>query len=93
MCTYFSLVKMRKLIYDSVQKEAVAKCILHRDVSPFNVLIQELLDDIQGMLIDWEFAVEITLRQQYSVGGTVSSFFKERITIADFHVGYHTISF
>jgi len=27
------------------------------------------------MLIDWEFAVEITLREEYSVSGTVSMIF------------------
>jgi len=70
-----SLVKTSKLIYKSVQKEAVAKGILHRDVSPFNVLIDDSADEFQGMLIDWEFAVEITVRQKYSIGGTMSSFF------------------
>jgi len=70
-----SLVKTSKLIYKSVQKEAVAKGILHHDVSPFNVLIDDSANEFQGMLIDWEFAVEITVRQKYSVGGTMSSFF------------------
>jgi len=53
----------------------VAKGILHRDVSPFNVLIDDSADEFQGMLIDWEFAVEITVQQKYSIGGTVSSFY------------------
>jgi len=65
-------VKTSKLIYKSVQKEAVGKGILHCDISPFNVLIKDLVNEIQGMLIDWEFAVEITFEQEYGVGGTVS---------------------
>lgn len=67
-----SLAKTSKLIYKSVQQEAVGKGILHRNVSPFNVLIEDLVNKIQGMLIDWEFAVEITFEQEYGIGGTVS---------------------
>ena len=68
-------MKTSKLIYKSVQKEAVAKGILHRDISPFNVLIDDSADEFQGMLIDWEFTVEITVQQKYNIGGTVSFFF------------------
>ena len=57
----------------------VARGILHRDVSPFNIIIEDLVDGIQGMLIDWEFAVDITVTQKYSAGGTVSR---------PFHVGF-----
>ena len=46
--------------------------ILHCDVSPFNVLIEDAEEGVQGLLIDWEFAVEITVTQLYSAGGTVS---------------------
>jgi len=49
--------------------------ILHRDVSPFNALIKDGEDEVQGMLIDWEFAVEITATQLYSAGSTVSKLF------------------
>ena len=69
---YLSFTKTSKLIYKSVQKEAVGKGILHCNVSPFNVLIEDLVNKIQGMLIDWEFAVEITFEQEYGIGGTVS---------------------
>ena len=57
----------------------VARGILHCDVSPFNIIIEDLVDGIQGMLIDWEFAVDITVTQKYSAGGTVSR---------PFHVGF-----
>ena len=46
--------------------------ILHCDVSPFNTLIEDAENGVQGLLIDWEFAVEITVTQLYSTGGTVS---------------------
>ena len=46
--------------------------ILHRDVSPFNVIIKDGEHGVEGMLIDWEFAVEIMITQLYSAGGTVS---------------------
>ena len=49
--------------------------VLHHDVSPFNSLIEDREDGVQGMLIDWEFAVEITITQLYSAGGTVSKLF------------------
>ena len=76
-------MKSRRLMYNLVQKETVQKHkVLHRDASPFNILIYEALDGVRGMLIDWEFAVEITLRAEYSVGGMVSMvFFMLGITI------------
>ena len=52
--------------------------VLHRDVSPFNSLIEDREDGVQGMLIDWEFAVEIMITQLYSAGGTVSKLFRVR---------------
>ena len=45
----------------SVQKEAVERGVLHHNVSPFNIIIKDLVNGIQGMLIDWEFAVNITV--------------------------------
>ena len=50
--------------------------ILHRDVSPFNVIIKDGEHGVEGMLIDWEFTVEITITQLYSAGGTVSKPFR-----------------
>ncbi|KAG2133726.1 hypothetical protein DEU56DRAFT_913842 [Suillus clintonianus] len=51
-----------------VQKFAVEqRHILHRDCSLNNAMIG---DDDGGMLIDWEFAVDIVRGDKYSVGGT-----------------------
>lgn len=55
-----------------MQASTVQRGILHRDVSPFNILIQYLPDGFRGILIDWEFAVEITQSEIYGAGGTVS---------------------
>ena len=38
-------------------------------------MIYDAPDRVRGILIDWEFTVEITLRAEYSVGGTVSMVF------------------
>ena len=82
-------------MYNLVQKKTVQKHkVLHRDASPFNILIYEALDGVCSMLVDWEFAVEITLRVEYSVGGIVSMvFFVLGITTTNVELGYYSISF
>ena len=82
-------------MYNLVQKETVQKHkVLHHDASPFNILIYEALDGVCSMLIDWEFAVKITLWAEYSVGGTVSMvFFMLGITTTNVELGYYSISF
>ena len=53
--------------------------VLHHDVNPFNIVIEDLVNSIQGMLIDWEFVVNITVTQEYSTGGMVSRLFSRWI--------------
>ncbi|KAF8436279.1 hypothetical protein L210DRAFT_3648035 [Boletus edulis BED1] len=52
-------------------QQALERGVLHRDCSLFNTMIEDLPDGAsRGFLLDWEFAVEITKRGEYSVGGT-----------------------
>ncbi|KAG1855878.1 hypothetical protein C8R48DRAFT_776246 [Suillus tomentosus] len=54
-----------------IQKQAVEQnWVLHRDCSLNNAMIEDDGDGTHGMLIDWEFAVEIVRGDQYGVGGT-----------------------
>ncbi|KAG1905173.1 uncharacterized protein F5891DRAFT_1183111 [Suillus fuscotomentosus] len=54
-----------------IQKQVVEQnWVLHRDCSLNNGMIEDDGDGTHGMLIDWEFAVDIVRGNQYSVGGT-----------------------
>jgi hypothetical protein len=65
-----------------VQKTAVEeRGILHRDSSLNNAMILDCLDTSMGFLINWEFAVRITKDNQYTIGGTVSTFLSYRVQI------------
>lgn len=49
--------------------------ILHRDCSLNNAMIEDLEDGTsssRGLLLDWEFGVEVNEENSYNVGGTVS---------------------
>ncbi|KAF8432136.1 hypothetical protein L210DRAFT_3650633 [Boletus edulis BED1] len=66
--------KKELIIFDRtgiVIQQALERGVLHRDCSLFNTMIEDLPDGAsRGFLLDWEFAVEITKRGEYSVGGT-----------------------
>ncbi|KAG1843582.1 hypothetical protein DFJ58DRAFT_731528 [Suillus subalutaceus] len=54
-----------------IQKQAVEQNqVLHHDCSLNNAMIEDDGSGSHGMLIDWEFAVEIIQGNQYGVGGT-----------------------
>jgi hypothetical protein len=56
-----------------VQRQAHTLRVLHRDPSLHNAMIEDVDDGSSvGMLIDWEFAVDITPNDCYTIGGTVS---------------------
>lgn len=58
--------------YLSVQRQAVeSRKVLHCDSSLNNAMIEDDGDGSHGMLIDWEFAVDIVEGEEYVVGGTV----------------------
>jgi len=60
----------------SVQRTAVEEReILHRDGSLNNTMIGDDGNGSHGMLIDWEFAVDINGDDKYTIGGTVSNLF------------------
>jgi hypothetical protein len=65
-------VQSNTYCYLSVQRQAVElRKVLHRDSSLNNAMIEDDGDGSHGMLIDWEFAVDIVEGEQYVVGGTV----------------------
>ncbi|KAG2339631.1 hypothetical protein BDR05DRAFT_1003140 [Suillus weaverae] len=45
-------------------------CILHRDCSLNNVMIEDIEGGSRGVLIDWEFAMRIMKDNMYPTGGT-----------------------
>ncbi|KAG1765881.1 hypothetical protein EV702DRAFT_1204407 [Suillus placidus] len=55
---------------DFQRQAAESHKVLHRDSSLNNVMIEDDGDGSHGMLIDWEFAVDIVEGEQYVVGGT-----------------------
>lgn len=57
----------------SVQAEIDKRNILHYGTNPLNIPIEDLKDNIYGMLINWEFAVEQTVNEKYSMSGIVDT--------------------
>jgi hypothetical protein len=58
-------------MFFSVQSEAFSRHVLYRDCSVGNCMIEDGPDGPKGCLIDWERAVETTVRGQYDMIGTV----------------------
>ncbi|KIJ14851.1 hypothetical protein PAXINDRAFT_99896 [Paxillus involutus ATCC 200175] len=54
-----------------IQSEAFSRHVLYRDCSVGNCMIEDGPDGPQGCLIDWERAVETTVRGQYDMIGTI----------------------
>ncbi|KAG2091185.1 uncharacterized protein F5147DRAFT_657969 [Suillus discolor] len=72
-----------------IQKQAVEQNrVLHHDCSLNNAMIEDNGDGTHGMLIDWEFAVEIVRGDQYGVGGTGTVPFMSRSLL--FQLYLHT---
>ncbi|KAG2047668.1 hypothetical protein BDR06DRAFT_1013678 [Suillus hirtellus] len=70
---FHSCAEFLTLILDiiKIQKQAVEQNqVLHCNCSLNNAMIEDDGDGTHGMLIDWEFAVEIVQGDQYGVGGT-----------------------
>jgi hypothetical protein len=56
-----------------VLEQAAALNVLHQDCSLHNVTIEDLDGGgSHGLLLDWEFGVEVNEAKKYSVGSTVS---------------------
>lgn len=56
-----------------VLEQAATINIVHRDCSLNNSMIEDLEDGTsRGLLLDWEFGVEVNKEHKYNVGGTVS---------------------
>ncbi|KAG1881761.1 hypothetical protein C8R48DRAFT_14599 [Suillus tomentosus] len=73
----------------NIQRKAVEKRkVLHRDASLNNAMIEDDGDGSHGMLIDWEFAVDIVEGEQYVVGGTGTLPFMSRSLL--FNLYLHT---
>jgi hypothetical protein len=52
---------------------AAEEGILHWDCSFNNVTIEDLVDgSSRGLLLDWEFGIEVNHDSMYGMGGTVS---------------------
>jgi hypothetical protein len=57
----------------TVLEQAAALNVLHQDCSLHNVTIEDLDGGgSHGLLLDWEFGVEVNEAKKYSVGSTVS---------------------
>lgn len=57
----------------TVLERAAEEGILHRDCSLNNVAIEDLQSgSSRGLLLDWEFGVEVKEDHRYGLGGTVS---------------------
>ena len=46
--------------------------ILHQDCSLNNMMIEDFKGSSCGLLLDWEFSIEVNEQYSYNVGGTVS---------------------
>ena len=55
-----------------VLEQAAEENILHQDCSLNNVMIEDFKGGSHGLLLDWEFGVEVNEQHSHNVGGTVS---------------------
>ncbi|KAI6008144.1 hypothetical protein F5J12DRAFT_892156 [Pisolithus orientalis] len=53
-----------------IQQQALERGVLHRDCSINNMMIKDFTNGLCGFLLDWEFAVQVTLQRQYDLGST-----------------------
>ncbi|KAI6142015.1 hypothetical protein BKA82DRAFT_4361475 [Pisolithus tinctorius] len=53
-----------------IQQQALERGVLHRDCSINNTMIEDFANGSCGFLLDWEFAVRVTLQGEYDLGGT-----------------------
>ncbi|KAI6144476.1 hypothetical protein BKA82DRAFT_30608 [Pisolithus tinctorius] len=53
-----------------IQQQALERGVLHRDCSINNTMIEDFANGSHGFLLDWEFAVQVTLQGEYDLGGT-----------------------
>ncbi|KIO09339.1 hypothetical protein M404DRAFT_21903 [Pisolithus tinctorius Marx 270] len=51
-------------------EQALERGVLHRDCSINNTMIEDFANGSRGFLLDWEFAVRVTLQGEYDLGGT-----------------------
>ncbi|KAI6019709.1 hypothetical protein F5J12DRAFT_780815 [Pisolithus orientalis] len=50
--------------------QALERGVLHRDCSINNVMIEDFANGLRSFLLNWEFAVWVTLQGEYDLGGT-----------------------
>ncbi|KAI6006705.1 hypothetical protein F5J12DRAFT_782940 [Pisolithus orientalis] len=50
--------------------QALKRGILHQDCSINNMMIEDFANGLHSFLLNWEFAVQITLQGEYDLGGT-----------------------
>ncbi|KAN0088581.1 hypothetical protein V8E55_005638 [Tylopilus felleus] len=66
-----TIFKSKKEFVKCIRDVLGEQGILHRDCSISNTMIEDLPNETsRGLLLDWGFAVEITMRGEYSVVGT-----------------------
>ncbi|KIN93286.1 hypothetical protein M404DRAFT_36223 [Pisolithus tinctorius Marx 270] len=53
-----------------IQQQALERGVLHRDCSINNMMIEDFANGSHGFLLDWEFAVWVTLQGEYDLGST-----------------------
>ncbi|KAI6156796.1 hypothetical protein BKA82DRAFT_148513 [Pisolithus tinctorius] len=62
-----------------IQQQALERGVLHRDCSINNTMIEDFTNGSCSFLLDWEFAVWVTLQGEYDLGGTVIPFLSVNI--------------
>lgn len=55
-----------------VLEQAMEENILYRDCSLNNMMIEDFKGSSHGLLLDWEFGIEVNEQHSYNMGGTVS---------------------
>ncbi|KAI5984929.1 hypothetical protein F5J12DRAFT_787488 [Pisolithus orientalis] len=66
--TLFILVKFSSVSYTG-HKQALKRGVLHQDCSINNTMIEDFTNGSHNFLLDWEFAVQVTLQGEYDLGG------------------------
>ncbi|KAI6002562.1 hypothetical protein F5J12DRAFT_783738 [Pisolithus orientalis] len=53
-----------------IQQQALERGVLHQDCRIINTMIKDFTNGSHGFLLDWEFAVWVTLQGEYDLGST-----------------------